>query len=139
MVNKKRAAEGLIGLVLFAITILALATFAHCAVGKQQPNSLGTVQYTTNPLMYLAANLAPNQDALTIIDGNLNLRVKPLGTYMLYDEPILFCGTPLDKFRGIGEPFVLTFERRAHKTVQGVACHNLIRVDNVVERQEEIK
>ena len=113
---------------------ILLATYAHGATTSKQPNATGFVQYTENPLMYVAGSLSQTQNNIANIDGNLNLRMKPLGTYMLYDESILFCGMPLDKFKGISEPFVLTYERVGHRTVQGVACHDLVRVDSVVHR-----
>lgn len=138
MINQTKASFWLMA-VLTATAVIALVLsftmLAHGTTTRQQ-NATGFVQYIENPLMYVAATLAPNQRSVTSVDGNLNLRIKPLGTYMLYDESILFCGMPLDKFRGIGEPFLLTFERVAHRTVQGIACHNLVRVDNVVERQD---
>jgi hypothetical protein len=64
-------------------------------------------------------------------DGNLNLRFKPLGTYSLYDESVLLCGLPVDKFQGIQDPMLLTYDRVSHHAVEGVGCHDLVRVDNV--------
>ncbi len=65
------------------ITVLML-TAGHCAVSKKHDNSLGVVQYDSNPLMYTAGNLADNDQAVTNVDGNLNLRVLPLDTYALW-------------------------------------------------------
>jgi hypothetical protein len=67
--------------------------------------------YTNNPLVYVAGSIATNQEAVTNVDGNLSIRMSPLGTYMLYDESILLCGLPIDKFQGITEPFVLTLRK----------------------------
>jgi hypothetical protein len=111
--------------------LLLCVASSHCATTSTKHNAIGFVQYTTNPLMYLAANIAQNQDAITNVDGNLNMRLKPLGTNMLYDESILFCGLPVDKFKGIAEPFVLTYRRQASHLVQGIGCHELVRVDAV--------
>ena len=120
----------LIGIAL-VLVVATIATTAHCAVGKQRPNTLGFVAYETNPYIYLAGNLATEPGAVSEVDGNLNLRIKPTGTYMLYDESIMLCGMPTDKFEGVGDEFVLTYERVSHRTVQGVGCHALVRVDTV--------
>ena len=91
--------------------------------------------YTSNPLMYVAGSIATNQDALTNVDGNLNIRMSPLGTYMLYDESVLFCGLPIDKFQGITEPFVITYERVSHRSVQGIGCHVLVDVTSLKPKE----
>jgi hypothetical protein len=129
MINKKPAAKSILWA--FALIVLTLVALGHCATTSRK-NSLGTVSYDANPYMYLAGSLAPTADSVTNIDGNLNLRIKPLGTYMLFDESVLICGLPIDKFTGMAEPFVLTYERQAHRTVQGIGCHDLLRVDHVV-------
>ena len=81
--------------------------------------------------MTASVTLATTPDAVTQIDGNLNLRVRPVGTYMLYDEAVLFCGMPIDKFEGITEPFLLTYERVSHHSVQGIGCHVLVNVSEI--------
>jgi len=122
-----------LGEVWFVVAVIAmmwaLALHASGAVTTKHENSLGVVQYTSNPLMYQAGGVADAPNSVSNIDGNLNLRIKPLGTYMLYDESILFCGMPIDKFRGVASPFVLTYKRAASRTIQGVGCHELVRVD----------
>ena len=128
--------EGTKSIVITAFLILCLVLVmlipAHCAVSTKHVNSLGTVMYDTNPLMYMVGSLATDK-AVTEVDGNLNLRIKPLGTYMLYDESILFCGMPVDKFQGITEPFVLTYRRQANRSVQGIGCHELLKVNSLKE------
>ena len=120
-----------------AIVLVVLYVFmwglqdAPCAVTTRHENSLGIPMYTSNPLMYMAGSLAMNQDAVSNIDGNLNIRISPLGTYMLYDESVLFCGLPVDKFQGVTEPFVMAYERVARRTVQGIGCHALISVHSL--------
>ena len=123
---------GLPMLIVFAILILLVTCGpAHGAVTTRHENSLGIPMYVSNPLMYMAGSLATNQDAVSTVDGNLNVRINPLGTYMLYDESVLFCGLPVDKFQGVTEPFVMAYERVARRTVQGVGCHALISVHSL--------
>ena len=112
--------------------VLLLANAAHCSTGDKHPNSLGIVQYDVNPLMYEAVQTIAE---VTEVDGNMNLRVKPVGTYMLYDDIILLCGMPTEKFRGVTEPFLMTYERRAHHIVRGVACHDLLQVNSIVPNE----
>ena len=112
--------------------VLILANAAHCSTGDKHPNSLGTLSYNDNPLMYEAVQTIAE---VTEVDGNMNLRVKPVGAYMLYDDIILLCGMPTEKFRGVTEPFLMTYERRAHHIVRGVACHDLLQVNSIVPNE----
>jgi hypothetical protein len=72
---------------------------------------------------------------VTEVDGNMNLRVKPVGTYMLYDDIVLLCGMPTEKFSGVTEPFLMTYRRQSSHMVRGVACHDLLRVDSIVPNE----
>lgn len=112
---------------------LLLANAAHCSTaGDKHPNSLGIVQYDVNPLMYEAVQTIAE---VTEVDGNMNLRVKPVGTYMLYDDIVLLCGMPLEKFNGVTEPFLMIYLRQSSHMVRGVACHDLLRVDQIVPNE----
>lgn len=137
MHNIKQFVKGYAIGVALALAVLFIASAAHCAVGKRHDSSLGVPMYTSNPMMYMAGSLTTTADAVSNIDGNLNLRMHPLNTYMLYDESVLFCGLPMDKFQGIMEPFVLVYERISHRLVQGVGCHVLIGVHAL--KQEKLK
>ena len=114
---------------LITLFVLAVSTFGH-ATTTQHRNSLGVPMYTVNPYIYEAVIAVTN---VSEINGNLNLRVRPVGTYLLYDETVLLCGLPLDKFQGVSEPFLMTYERQSHETVRGVGCHELLRVDSLIE------
>ena len=118
-------------------SVLLMANSAHCqpVTTKPQTNSLGVVQYTENPYLYEAVQSLAE---VTEVDGNMNLRVKPVGTYMLYDDNLLLCGLPTDAFQGIREPFLMTYERISHTSVRGVGCHRLVRADNI-ESNERVK
>jgi hypothetical protein len=124
--------------IFFAVSVitvvLLLANAAHCqpVTTKPQTNSLGVLQYNDNPYVYEAVQTIAE---VTEVDGNMNLRVKPVGTYMLYDDIVLLCGMPIDKFSGVTEPFLMTYERAAHHRVRGVACHDLLRVDSIVPNE----
>ena len=114
--------------------VLLLANAAHCSTaGDKHPNSLGIVQYDVNPLMYEAVQTIAE---VTEVDGNMNLRVKPVGTYMLYDDIVLLCGMPTEKFNGVTEPFLMTYRRQSSHMVRGVACHDLLRVDSIVSKEK---
>jgi hypothetical protein len=121
-------------MVLLIVAVLYVV-ICHGTTTSSNKNSLGTVQYDENPLMYVAATVSPTEGSIANVDGNLSLRLKPLGTYMLYDESLLLCGMPLEKFQGITEPFVLTYERVSHKSVQGVGCHVLVRADSIITKE----
>jgi hypothetical protein len=120
----------LIGVAL-VITVFLLALVAHCSVGKSTKTCFlpeGCVtQYTENPYEYNVGSIL----GVANVDGNLSIRFSPLGTYALYDEQILLCGFPSDKFEGVTEPLVLTYKRQASHLVNGIGCHDLLRVDNL--------
>jgi hypothetical protein len=130
MISKKKASWGLLSIIPIVVILFALLTaLAHCATTSHKPNSTGSLPYTANPLMYMAVE---KLQEVTNVNGNLNLRVNPLGTYLLYDESVLLCGLDTRKFDGVGKSFLLTYEREAHRSVKGVGCHNLLRVDKIV-------
>ena len=115
------------------IGLVVLVSTAHCSIKSKKSNTTcflpeGCVtQYTENPYEYNVGSILD----VANVDGNLSIRFSPLGTYALYDEQILLCGFPSDKFEGVTEPFVLTYKRQASRLVNGIGCHELLRVDNL--------
>lgn len=120
---------------LFLAMVLCGITLGRAATTSKQHNSLGAITYQTNPYEYIVIDKVLD---VQNIDGNLNLRVHPIWTYMLFDQTILFCGLPVDKFRGIAEPFAVTYERQAHRSVQGIGCHDILKVDAVKVAGEKV-
>jgi hypothetical protein len=121
----------LIGLTV--IVLLVLAKAGRCSTTKPQSNSLGVLQYNDNPYIYEAVGQLIE---VTEVEGNMNLRIKPIGTYLLYDDTVMLCGLPVDKFHGITEPFLMTYRRQSSHMVKGVACHELLRVDQIVPKEQ---
>ena len=119
-----------IGVLMVLALIVAFCTLGHAATTSKSQNSLGSVPYDVNPLVYIAGSV---KDAAKV-DGNLNLRFAPLGTYALFDQNILLCGIPVNKFEGVTEPFMLVYERRSHKSVQGVGCHEVYGVYSLMPK-----
>lgn len=116
-------------LVLFFLAmVIGFLTTGHAATTSKQHNGLGVLMYQENPYSYLVIDKVTD---IQSVEGNLSLRVHPMWTYMLFDQNLLFCGLPMEKFRGITAPFVITYERQAHRSVQGVGCHYVFKVDEV--------
>ena len=132
MLDKKLAVRTILLVIAFLLVLgyLACATLGHAATTSKSQNSLGSVPYDVNPLVYIAGSV---KDAAKV-DGNLNLRFAPLGTYALFDQNILLCGIPVNKFEGVTEPFMLVYERRSHKSVQGVGCHEVYGVYSLMPK-----
>ena len=87
--------------------------------------------YQDNPYTYKAGNIV---SGALVDDGNaIAVRIQPTSTYTLFTEDILLCSSiaTLDLFLNKRNPVVLTYETKAHKTVQGVGCHDLKRVDEL--------
>jgi hypothetical protein len=117
-----------------ALCLALLVASGHCAIDtKHHDNSLGVLQYQINPFSYIGVN---DIAEATNIEGNLNLRVKPIGTYMLFDQIVLLCGLPIERFQEVGRPFIMTYERQSHRMVEGIGCHELVRVDEIKLRKE---
>ena len=107
------------GLALLVLGTL-MAGLAHCS--DKPP------VYQDNPYTYKMGSVT----SVAYVDGGLVVRLQPTATYTIFTEDILFCGErPLDLFIGKRNPVVLTYETRAHKTVQGIGCHELKRVDEM--------
>ena len=136
MTNKESAAATLLivfGLAaLIVVVVLALTSYSNGAVPKQpSQNSLGTVSYTENPIAYIAGNVTDVSE----VEGNLNLRVQPLGTYALFDQSILFCGMPIDKFEGVSQPMLIAYEKKSHRRVAGVGCHEIVNAFSLTPKE----
>jgi hypothetical protein len=130
-----RKVAAAIALALFTLSILlaCLCGFSHAAVSKKHDNSLGVVQYQTNPYTYFEGALISG----AIIEPGVNLRFQPRGTYGLFSQEILFCNydSVAEKFSGKSGLLVLTYETVAHRTIQGIGCHDLRTVDVVKEER----
>ena len=126
-----------IALILFVLAVLTLGFvgFAHGAISKKHDNSLGVVQYQSNPFTYFEGSLVSG----ATIDSAVNLRFSPRQTYGLFTQDILFCDydNVAEKFAGKKGLVVLSYETVAHRTIQGVGCHDLRSVDEVKEARPQ--
>jgi hypothetical protein len=125
------------GLTLFLLLLLLLV-IADTMHGSTNPKKSDTTcwlpegcvtQYVENPYTYKVGAIT---DASIIGDNEgVVVRIQPLATYSIFTEDILLCGVPSDKFTGKNNPLVLTYKTRASRMVQGIGCHELVRVDNM--------
>ena len=114
------------------VSVLLIGTLHATVTTTQHSNAFGAATYNENPYAYLPVD---NLMEVTEVDGSLNFRVHPLGTYMLYDQNLLLCGRPVEKLEGVKFPFLITYERVAHRSVRGVGCHDLLRIDNIEPKE----
>jgi hypothetical protein len=121
---------------LITIIVLVASTLGHAMTTNSRNNSngLGVIMYSQNPYIYEAGSII-DYSVIGESEG-LSIRVKPLATYMLFDENILFCGVPADKINGHENPMVLVYERVARRMVDGVGCHNLVQVRSIEEEKQ---
>jgi hypothetical protein len=117
---------------LITLFVLAVSTFSHATTTSHR-NGLGVIMYSQNPYIYEAGSII-DYSVIGESEG-LSIRVKPLATYMLFDENILFCGVPADKINGHENPMVLVYERVDRRMVDGVGCHNLVQVRSIEEEK----
>jgi hypothetical protein len=132
---RKVAAAIALVLFLLSVVLIGFTGFAHGAVSKKHDNSLGVVQYQSNPYTYFEGSLVSG----AIIEPGVNLRFQPRGTYNLFTQEILFCDydTVSQKFSGKQGLLVLSYETVAHRTIQGIGCHDLRSVDVVKEERPQ--
>ena len=115
-------------------TLLWSMVYAEGAIAKKHhDNTIGTPMYETNPYTYLAGNTTEVFDIES--RKGLVVRVQPLHTYELFTEDILFCGSPVEKFLQKKNPMVLTYRIKASRMVEGIGCHELVRVDELKGQQ----
>lgn len=132
-----RRVAAAIALVLFVLAVLTigLTGFAHGAVSKKHDNSLGVIQYQTNPFTYVEGSISN----VSLVGTGVNLRLQPRGVYSLFTQEILLCDydNVAEKFAGKKGLVVLSYETVAHRTIQGVGCHDLRSVDEVKEARPQ--
>ena len=123
-----RAVE--IGSWLLVITMLATGAHAATTAAQKHGNSLGVVMSFDNPNTYKAGAVVAVAYVGDRGNSGIVVRIQPSGTYSLFTEDITFCGGP-EKFLNKTNPMVLTYRTKAHRTIDGVGCHELVRVDSL--------
>ena len=114
---------------------LLLAAYAHGSASSKKSNTTcwlpeGCVtQYQDNPYTYKVGKV----QGVGTPDTAIVLRVQPLATYSLFTEDILFCDREkvMRMFVGKRNPFILTYKTQASRLIQGIGCHDLVRVDEM--------
>lgn len=114
--------------------ICVLSLFAHAATTSttKHKDSLGVVMQQTNPNSYLAGNVTNVDYAGSEQNYGTVVRVQPLKAYTLYTDELFFCGNPQEQFAGHHNPMVLVYETKSHHTVEGIGCHELRAVRDIL-------
>jgi hypothetical protein len=114
--------------------ILGMVTLGICATTStaKHKDSLGVVMQQTNPNTYVAGNVTNVEFAGKPENYGMVVRVQPLKTYTLYTEELFFCGDPSELFAGHRNPMVLVYETVSHHMVEGIGCHELQGVRDVL-------
>ncbi len=130
---RRVAASIALALFLLSVMLIGLAGFAHGAVSKKHDNSLGIVQYQTNPFTYVEGIISN----VSLVGTGVNLRLQPRGVYSLFTQEILLCDydNVAEKFTGKRGLMVLTYETVAHRSIEGIGCHSLRSVDEIKEEK----
>jgi hypothetical protein len=111
-----------------------LASYGHCAISKKHDNSIGSLMYEDNPMSYVAGSVR----SIAYVDGGkaISVRVQPIGTYSLYTDEKLFCGSNVvERFRNVANPMVLTYRTKASRLIESVGCHELVSVDGLKPKE----
>jgi hypothetical protein len=112
--------------VLLTLLVLLYTGLTEAAISTHGKNSLGAIIYQDNPFTYKAGAIVKGVD---VDEGaGLNLEIQSVGTYSLFTEWVLLCGSPVDALNGKKNPMVIAYETVAHRTVEGIGCHNLVKV-----------
>lgn len=118
---------------IIAFFVWLVAGMAHATTTSSQKNVTGFIPPSDNPYTYKAGMFL---DAAVVGSQNnrgMTLRIQPLGMPALFTETILFCDAEhaVDKFQGKGNPGLLTYRTRDSRMIEGIGCHDLIRVDGL--------
>lgn len=114
---------------------------AHARTTTKQTNATGALIYNENPFTYVIGEIIGGDVVGSGNDIAISIRIHPYGTYMLYDQNMLFCGresVPLllnDSNQLKPGLLAFTYRRAASRTVEGVGCHTLMAVDQLKEKQ----
>jgi hypothetical protein len=133
MTSKVFAAKML--LLVAGIVIAGTLMLAHCTTTVT--NSLGAVISDIDPNVSLVASLLGGE-VHEDRDGRegFNLRLHPLYMYGLFDESVMFCGDVRSMLEGKKAAFqVYTYRRAASRLIDGIPCHALVGVDDIVKKK----
>jgi hypothetical protein len=131
--DKKNAILGIIATLFWVIWfVCVLALFGHATTVGKHRDSLGIVMQQTNPNSFIAGNVTNVEFAGKPENYGMVVRVQPIGTYTLYTEDILLCSDPSEFFAGHSNPMVLVYETVSHHMVEGIGCHELKAVRDVL-------
>lgn len=121
-------------LALLLSVLMCLCSMLYAAATGNHNNSLGIPMFNDNPMTYKAGAIT----AVAYVEGNKGLvvRVQPIGTYSLFTEDFLFCGSPVDFFLNKTNPMVLTYRTKASRLIDGIGCHELINVSSLQTTKE---
>jgi hypothetical protein len=129
--------------ILYIVVFLLLILFWQCyhanakTSAQQQQSELGSLVLTENPNMYYVGEIIEGDVIGSGNNVSISLRIHPLGTYLLFDENLVFCGREaipklLTDQEHLKDGWVaFTYRRQASRLVEGVACHTLISADRL--------
>lgn len=125
--DKADAAKAILFSAAITVFVLIIAALpSHCSTTKSHTNSLGTVQYQSNPMSYIAGAVVSASYVGSRDNYGVDVRVQPIGTYGLYTEELLLCGSDaVELFMNKTNPMVLIYETKSHHAIEGVGCHEL--------------
>jgi hypothetical protein len=123
--------------VVFMFLGITAAVMAHCSTTGNRPNSLGISQSYDNPVAYFVGSPRAINEFYEHGRSYTNVSFAPFGASMLDTESLLFCGNQTEMFNR-DDVLLVAYRRRAERSYQGVACHEVYRVIAVqVPRQEQ--
>ena len=133
-----RKVAAAIALILFTLAVITigLTGFAHGATTSKKSNAFGAVTPTIDPnVSMVAAILSVEQHRDRDGRVGLNFRLHPLYSYSLFDESLMFCGDVVPMFEGKVATFqAFTYRRAASRLIDGIPCHELRGVNDVVTK-----
>jgi hypothetical protein len=129
--------KSLIVIAMLLVLLLGLSEMSRCSTNSKKSDTTcwlpeGCVtQYQDNPYTYKAGSVS----AVSEVDDAIVIRIQPLATYSIFTEDILFCDAKKVELLGTGKhnPVLLTYKTKASHLVQGIGCHDLVRVDEFKE------
>jgi hypothetical protein len=130
--NHSRKSALILLAIFMLVTILVLCGRGHCMTTSKHQDRISVIVEQTNPNSFIAGSVTNVEFAGNPENYGMVVRVQPLKSYILYTEDILLCGNPSDEFAGHRNPMVLVYETQSHHMVEGIGCHELRAVRDVV-------
>src|ERR1051326_4673854 len=133
LLNPDRITQRVVGLALRLASVMLILSSSFPAFSSEfssaaNDSSTQFAAYKINPYQYLYGNVVKATVVRSGRQSFTTVEVKPVRTYLMFSQDVIFCGDQRDKFDATAlSPVVLVYSRVMHNR----GCFELVLVDVV--------